>query len=85
MLWTASFAMLILFVRGVTDFNLPAFEQAVAERSPLLPSQVSDLFGAVSVENKSLVWDFIRLPAKLQMMSWQARKHFPGATVRRIR
>jgi hypothetical protein len=67
------------------SFNLPAFEQAVAERSPLLPSQVSDLFGAVTADNKSLVWDFIRLPAKLQMMSWQAYRLFEGGRITRVR
>ncbi len=52
--------------------NRPAFEKAVRDLSPLSPEKVESLFGGVTVENREMVWRFLNLPPKQQMIIAQA-------------
>ncbi len=54
--------------------NRPAFEKAVRERSPLSPEKVEALFGGVTPENRDVVWRFLNLTPKQQMLVWEARR-----------
>lgn len=66
-------------------FDRVAFESAVAEFSPLLPCQFDTLFGNVTADNKSLAWQFMNLPPKLQYLAFEATKHFPGSKIEAVR
>ncbi len=65
-------------------FDRPAFEAAVAKRSPLSPRQFDALLGgSVDGGNKALAWRVMCLPWQAQTEIWQAvagvRAVFPAA------
>ncbi len=61
--------------------NRPAFEKAVRERSPLSPERVESLFGGVTPENREMVWRFLNLTRKDQMLVWDACRRLNDGTL----
>jgi hypothetical protein len=71
------------------SFNRPAFEAYLATHSPLTPSQIDRMFGAVDASNKHVVWDFLKLDGREQMALFfevaRVQKSFPQAVVTGVR